>query len=76
MQLPPHVTERVCYIISKHHTFSAIDGEDFQILIEADFLVNSVEDQMTKFQIQSFEEKYFKTPSGKHFLAMLFPQYF
>jgi len=76
MQLPPHVVERICYIISRHHTYSAIDGIDFQLLVEADFLVNSVEDKMSESQITSFPQKYFKSKSGKYFLRMLFPDYF
>lgn len=75
MQLPSHVVERICYIISRHHTYSAIDGIDFQLLIEADFLVNSVEDQMTESQITSFSQKYFKSRSGKYLLKLLFPDY-
>lgn len=76
MQLPDHVIERICYIISRHHTYSAIDGIDFQLLIEADFLVNSVEDKMTESQITSFSQKYFKSGSGKYLLKLLFPDYF
>ena len=33
--LPPDV-ERICFIIGHHHTYKAIDGLDFQILVEAD----------------------------------------
>ena len=32
--------ERVKYLIAHHHTYDEIDGLDYQILIEADFLVN------------------------------------
>ncbi len=43
----PVVIDRVCFIVSKHHTFSAIDGIDFQLLVEADFLVNAVEEEIS-----------------------------
>ena len=76
MQLPQHMVDRICFIISRHHTYSAIDGLDFQLLIEADFLVNSVEEHMNEFQIRSFGEKYFKSKSGKFFLKLLFPEVF
>ncbi len=76
MQLSRHVVDRICYIISRHHTYSAIDGPDFQLLVEADFLVNSVEDMMTESQILSFSQKYFQSNSGKYFLKLLFPDYF
>ena len=34
------VSERVQYLIAHHHTYDNIDGIDYQILVEADFLVN------------------------------------
>ena len=36
--------DRVCYLVGHHHTYTEIDGLDYQILIEADFLVNLYED--------------------------------
>ena len=33
-------TERVCYLVGHHHTYKDIDGIDYRILVEADFLVN------------------------------------
>ncbi len=36
----PDIGERVLYIVGNHHTKERIDGIDFQILWEADFLVN------------------------------------
>ncbi len=67
------VIERVCYIISKHHTFTAIDGIDFQLLVEADFLVNSSEDQMTENQITHFAKNIFRSESGFRYLKLLYP---
>ena len=64
--------DRVCYLIGHHHTYSKIDGLDYQILIEADFLVNIYEDEIKIPQIQSIKEKYFKTKSGADFLTRLY----
>lgn len=36
----PDVRERVCYMVGRHHSPEFIDGLDFQILYEADALVN------------------------------------
>ena len=69
----PEIVERVCYIISKHHTFTAIDHIDFQLLVEADFLVNSTEDQLSENQILNFAKNIFKTESGFSYLKLLFP---
>ncbi|MFT8350787.1 HD domain-containing protein [Clostridium saccharoperbutylacetonicum] len=64
--------DRVCYLIGHHHTYSKIDGIDYQILIEADFLVNIYEDEIKMPQIQSIKEKHFKTKSGAVFLDNLY----
>jgi HD superfamily phosphodiesterase len=64
--------DRVCYLIGHHHTYSKIDGIDYQILIEADFIVNIYEDEIKFAQIESIKEKYFKTKSGIQFLIDLY----
>jgi hypothetical protein len=69
----PEIVERVCYIISKHHTFPAIDHIDFQLLVESDFLVNSTEDQLSENQIVNFAKNVFKTENGFNCLKLLFP---
>ena len=66
------VIDRVCFIVSKHHTFPAIDGIDFQLLVEADFLVNSVEEEVSPEGIKRFVELNFKTESGRKVIGELF----
>jgi HD superfamily phosphodiesterase len=73
LDFEPGVIERVCFIISKHHTFTAIDGADFQLLVEADFLVNSSEDKMSDHQITHFARNVFSSKSGMVCLRWLFP---
>jgi len=58
------VIERVCFLIGNHHSYQKIDGLDFQILVEADFLVNIFEDSMDRHVVESIKKKYFKTESG------------
>jgi uncharacterized protein len=67
------VVDRVCFIVSKHHTFSAIDGIDFQLLVEADFLVNSVEEAVSPEGVRRFVEANFKTEGGRKLILDLFP---
>jgi HD superfamily phosphodiesterase len=67
------VVVRVCYIISRHHTFTAIDSIDFQLIVEADFLVNSSEDQMSDEQITHFAKNIFRSQSGLSCLRLLYP---
>lgn len=57
-------TDRVCFLIAHHHTYTDVDGLDYQILLEADFLVNALEDKMEKDAIIAFREKVFKTKTG------------
>lgn len=64
--------DRICYLIGHHHTYSNINGSDYQILIEADFLVNIYEDQIEIPQIKSIKEKYFKTKTGTDILTNLY----
>jgi uncharacterized protein len=39
-----NIIERVCYLVGHHHTYTNIEGTDYRILVEADFLVNLYED--------------------------------
>lgn len=58
------IIERVCFLIAHHHTYDKIDELDYQILVEADFLVNFFEDNSPSNAIESALNKIFKTPSG------------
>lgn len=64
--------DRVSYLIGNHHTHSRIDDIDFQILIEADFIVNIFEDSIKKEQIEIIGQKYFKTNTGKAFIESMY----
>jgi HD superfamily phosphodiesterase len=70
--LPENIIDRVCYLIGHHHTYGQIDGLDYQILVEADFLVNIFEDQMNQQQIALIREKYFKTKTGIELIQCMY----
>lgn len=55
--------QRISFLIGHHHSYNCIEGIDFQILIEADFLVNIFEDELLD-ELNSIKEKYFKTKAG------------
>ena len=65
--------ERVCYLVGHHHTYSAIDGIDYQILVEADFLVNLYEDDIPQSGIRHAVETIFKTDTGLRLCRSMFP---
>lgn len=67
-----NIIDRVCYLIGKHHTYTNIDGMDYQILVEADFLVNIHEGKIQKDIINSVRENIFKTKSGIEVLDLMF----
>lgn len=60
----PEVIERIAYLVGHHHTYTHIDGLDYQILVEADFLVNFYEDGVSKEAITTCVAKIFRTASG------------
>jgi len=62
------IIDRVCLLISKHHTYSEILGPDHQILIEADLIVNLEEDKTKKDTVIKTIDKFFKTETGTDIL--------
>ena len=64
--------ERACYLVAHHHTYRNIDGLDYQILVEADFLVNMYEDKADADTIRTAYVNIFATESGKMLCRQLF----
>lgn len=62
--------DRVCFLIAHHHTYDGVDATDWQILLEADYLVNSFEDSLSEDAVRSFARKVFRTQSGKRLLQL------
>ena len=72
IKLDNNIQARVLYLIGHHHTYKDIDGIDYQILIEADFLVNIFEHNMEKTAIKNIKENIFKTNNGIKLLEQLY----
>ena len=64
-------TERICWLIAHHHTYTNVTSQDHRILLEADFLVNSFEDNLSKEAIASFRENVFRSPAAIDMLNMM-----
>ena len=64
--------DRICYLIGHHHSYHMVDDIDFQILIEADFLVNLHEHSIDEEGIKKIREKFFKTPVGRQMLDSMY----
>lgn len=71
-EISPEEAERVCFLIGHHHTYTGVDGLDWQILLEADFLVNAYEDGLSKESIKTFREKVFCTKTGVSLLDIMY----
>lgn len=68
----PEVTQRVAYLVGHHHTYSMIDGLDYRILVEADFLVNLYEDNAPMEAVKAAYEKMFVTDAGRKICRVMF----
>ena len=66
------VSERVQFLIAHHHTYDNIDSADYQILVEADFLVNIMEDGLSKEAALSAYNRIFRTECGKKICRDMF----
>lgn len=64
--------ERIIYLVCHHHTYTAVDGVDYQILLEADFLVNASEGSMSEEAIRKFQEDIAKTKTGQQLLREVY----
>jgi hypothetical protein len=64
--------DRVAYLVGHHHTFSDIDGADYQILVEADYIANATENGYGSRNIEDFINRVMKTRSGIQILRSIF----
>ena len=67
-----YIVERIWFLIGHHHTYDNIDGLDYQILVEADFLVNLYEDDAGNRAIDKAYKRIFKTETGKKIFRLMF----
>lgn len=72
MNIAEDVIQRVCYLVSRHHTYTDVDGLDYRILLEADFLVNCHEGNFPKESAEAALEKVFRTQSGIRLHKIMF----
>lgn len=65
--------DRIMYLVGHHHTYTNIDGPDYQILVEADFLVNLQEDAVPPAAQKHAYETVFRTETGRRLCRELYP---
>ena len=66
------VIDRVAFLVGRHQTDTGIDGVDFQILMEADCLVNLCEEGASESAVWSAARRIFRTESGKRLCRLMF----
>ena len=64
--------ERVAYLVGHHHTYDHVDGADYRILIEADFLVNLSDGGCSREAVLSAYNNIFRTEAGKQICRIMF----
>lgn len=69
---PEPMMQRICEVVGKHHHVDQIDGIDFQILAEADFMVNAYEKSMSDAAIGNFYDRFCRTESGRALMREMF----
>ena len=67
--MPAEVIRRIAFLVGHHHTYRDIDGIDWQILIEADYIANACENGYPEANIRKFMADIMRTASGKRIAA-------
>ena len=73
LDCPREMAGRISYLVGHHHTYAHMDGLDYQILVESDFLVNLYEDQLPPAAQKHAYETIFRTETGKRLCRELYP---
>ena len=72
LSFPQPVIERVSFLVGHHHTYTDIQGLDYQILVESDFLVNLEEKHAEIATVTHTYAAMFHTETGKRFCRNIF----
>jgi len=72
MDIDPEMLDRIAFLVGHHHSFTGIDGMDWQILLEADFLVNAGEKEKYLSEVEHFRKNVFKTETGIQLLDSIY----
>lgn len=64
--------DKVKYLVAHHHTYNNISSLPYQILVEADFIVNLYEESSSVQSIKSVYSKIFKTAAGKKIIEKMY----
>ena len=72
MPVERDMAERISWLVAHHHTYTHVDGLDYQILLEADFLVNADEGCLARAAIENMRQSVFRTGAGVRLLDSIY----
>ena len=72
MDVERRTAERISWLAAHHHTYTNVDGPDYQILLEADFLVNAGEGGLSRAAIETMRQDVFRTKAGVRLLDSVY----
>lgn len=72
IELSEEIKNRIIFLVGHHHTLYGIDGIDYQILLEADYLVNADESNFSIDNIKNTMKRLFKTQTGLTLLQSIY----
>lgn len=68
----PEAIARISFLVGHHHTYTGIDGPDYRILVEADFLVNLFEEGLGRKSVWNAYKNIFVTEAGRRICRTMF----
>ena len=72
MPVEGDMAERISWLVAHHHTYTHVDSLDYQILLEADFLVNADEGGLVRAAIENMRQSVFRTGAGVRLLDSIY----
>ncbi len=69
--IPEETVSRIAFLVGHHHTFTDVDGIDYQILLEADYIANATESAYSRHNVENAMQKIMRTESGKRLLKSI-----
>lgn len=72
MPVEGDMAERISWLVAHHHTYTHVDSLDYQILLEADFLVNAGEGGLSRVAIETMRQNVFRTETGIRLLDSVY----
>jgi hypothetical protein len=66
-EVPDELVDHVCRIIASHHSPGEVDTPEFEVVCDADWMVNIPDMKIDREKTRSIIERWFLTKTGKEF---------